>query len=443
MVIDKITLEDLGIFHRDQQYSLLGKLNFCKTQGGVAYLQHILMHPHSNIDKILAVQQTLAFLMKHLDKWPNSINNGAITVIERFYDSQIDTPPDNPNTINSFVYKLLHKHDFSLIKFSALQLALFVQGLRNLITDTAVENEKLPTIIQVYFDTIDAYANSNAMLAVLPPFSNEKELSAITLLSLGSFCFKKYKHEIENLLDIYYQLEAYYSLAQSVKQYQLHFPAFDITKPYASIEAKGLYHLMLPTPTAYDIRMDDNHNFIFLTGANMAGKSTLIRSVGCAIYLAHIGMAIPAESLRIGLFDGMLTNINVTDNIAKGESYFYNEVQRIKNTVTKISDGKKWLVLIDELFKGTNVQDAMRCSLAVIKGLVKLKQNAFILSTHLYEIGEELKVFNNINFKYFETTVENNELSFSYQIKEGISNDRLGYFILQREGVVDMLQKLH
>ncbi len=442
MVIDKITLEDLGIFHKEPHYALLGKLNFCKTQGGAAHLQHILMHPHSNINKIHAVQHALRFLIAHIDKWPQTINNGAITVIERFYNSQIDTPPKAPNAINSFFYKLLHKHDFSLIKFSALQLALFIQGLRNFVASTMVANEQPPTLIKLYIDSINAYANSEAMLTILPPYENEKELSSITLLSLGSFCFTNYKQQIESLLNVYYQLEAYYSLATAIKHYNLNFPSFDITKPYASIEAEDLYHLMLPTPTAYNISMDDNHNFIFLTGANMAGKSTLIRSVGCAVYLAHIGMAVPAKKLHIGLFDGMLTNINVADNIAKGESYFYNEVQRIKNTVTKISDGKKWLVLIDELFKGTNVQDAMRCSLAVVKGLVKLRHNAFILSTHLYEIGEELKVFENINFKYFETTVANNVLSFSYQLKEGISNDRLGYFILQREGVVDMLENL-
>ena len=70
----------------------------------------------------------------------------------------------------------------------------------------------------------------------------------------------------------------------------------------------------------------------------------------------------------------------------------------------KISDQKKWLVLIDELFKGTNVQDAMKCSSTVIKGLIKIKASLFILSTHLYEIGEELKQYPNISFKYFETS---------------------------------------
>ena len=174
----------------------------------------------------------------------------------------------------------------------------------------------------------------------------------------------------------------------------------------------------------------------------MAGKSTFIKAVGCAVFLAPLGMGVPAENMKLSLFDGVLSNINVVDNIAKGESYFFNEVQRIKNTIIKINDNRKWLVLIDELFKGTNVQDAMKCSLTVIKGLIKISNSLFILSTHLYEIGKELQAYPNISFRYFETSVQDDQLSFSYQLKEGISNDRLGFLILRREKVVEMLENL-
>ena len=117
-------------------------------------------------------------------------------------------------------------------------------------------------------------------------------------------------------------------------------------------------------------------------------------------------------------------------------------MQRIRKTIDQITDGRNWLVLIDELFKGTNVQDAMKCSTVVIEGLRKVNNALFILSTHLYEIGEGLKPYSNIQFKYFETEVKDDELYFTYNLKEGISNDRLGYVILKKEGVVDMLEKL-
>ena len=188
--------------------------------------------------------------------------------------------------------------------------------------------------------------------------------------------------------------------------------------------------------------MSRESNFIFLTGANMAGKSTFIKAVGTAVFMAHLGMGVPATAMQLTIFDGLLSNINVVDNIIKGESYFFNEVQRIKNTILKINDGHKWLVLIDELFKGTNVQDAMKCSSTVIRGLIKIKNSLFILSTHLYEIAEELKPYPNISFCYFETAVTGEQLEFSYQLKEGISNDRLGYLILKREKVIELLEKL-
>jgi DNA mismatch repair ATPase MutS len=174
----------------------------------------------------------------------------------------------------------------------------------------------------------------------------------------------------------------------------------------------------------------------------MAGKSTFIKSVGAAVFLAHLGMGVPCKSMELSLFDGLLSNINVVDNIVKGESYFYNEVQRIKNTIIKINDGRKWLILIDELFKGTNIQDAMKCSTTVIKGLIKIKNSLFILSTHLYEIGESLKTYSNISFKYFETIVDDEQLRFSYQLKDGLSEDRLGYLILKKEKVIELLDKL-
>ena len=97
--------------------------------------------------------------------------------------------------------------------------------------------------------------------------------------------------------------------------------------------------------------------------------------------------------------------------------------------------------LIDVL-EGTNIQDAMKCSLAVIEGLVKFRNGLFILSTHLYEIGEELKEHPSISFKYFETILEGEQLHFSYQLKDGISQDRMGYLILKKEGVIALLDTI-
>jgi DNA mismatch repair ATPase MutS len=84
----------------------------------------------------------------------------------------------------------------------------------------------------------------------------------------------------------------------------------------------------------------------------------------------------------------------------------------------------------------------MKCSVTVIRGLIRIRRALFILSTHLYEIGDELKPYPNICFRFFETSVVDDQLIFSYQLRDGISNDRIGYLILKREKVTDLLERL-
>ncbi len=275
-----------------------------------------------------------------------------------------------------------------MVKYSVRHFADFYRGMKRLAKQFD-DLAELPLSFKIYIERIFQLLKETP-LQRLSETKNEP-FSLAQNLYFGFHLRGHYKTDTLELIEIFYRLDAWYSMAMAVKTFNLGFPEF-VEKEQPLIYAKGLYHLLLPQPVAYDIEMNPEHNFLFLTGANMAGKSTLIKSVGSAVFLAHLGMGVPAQEMKLTLFDGLLTNINVVDNIAKGESYFFNEVQRIKNTIEKINNGKKWLVLIDELFKGTNVQDAMKCSSTVIKGLIKIKNSLFILSTHLYEIGDELKI---------------------------------------------------
>ena len=243
------------------------------------------------------------------------------------------------------------------------------------------------------------------------------------------------------LLEYYYELDAYYSMAMASKNYHFVFPRW-LENDTPIFEVTSAIHPLVTNAVDNKLSLSHQSNLLFLTGANMAGKSTFIKTIGIVLYLAHIGIGVPAKKLELTLFDGLITNLTITDNIMKGESYFFNEVQRIKNTIEKIIDGKNYFVLIDELFKGTNIQDAMKCSTAVIEGLQNLRNSLFIISTHLYEISDGLKGFDNIQFSYFETAVKEKELIFHYQLKNGVSQDRLGYLILEREGVVDLLKNI-
>lgn len=438
METDKTTLADLSIFNTEEEISVFNKLNLTRTTNGSEQLRINFSTALRTIEEIQGVQETIRLIGKEQQHWPLQISNGTIMVVEKFYETSMDDIPSHASAISSFSYKLFHGPDYSLVKYSAGHCFDFIKGMQLLVTGFLSDNTAAPLkkiLLQAknilnkeQFDCVEKNKASDG-------------LTTPELLALASFLRYHYRQNMMELLAIYAQLDAWYGMAQAVKQYGLVFPEF-IKSDQPVITAKGLYHILLETPVAYDVELNPACNFLFLTGANMAGKSTFIKSVGTAVFLAHTGIGIPAQQMQLTIFDGLLSNINVVDNIVKGESYFYNEVQRIKATVTKINDGKKWLILIDELFKGTNVQDAMKCSSTVIEGLLKIKNSLFILSTHLYEIGDELKKYPNISFKYFETAVHDDQLAFSYQLKDGISNDRLGYLILKKEGVVELLKKL-
>ncbi len=438
MQIDKTTFNDIAIFHPEEEYSVFHKLNFTRTIGGREWLRRFFTEPHGDLKRIIGTQNIIKTLLNHLDDWPPEITNGTVIMIDKFLDYNLDPVPQNQTAFNSFTYKLLHSADYAMAKFSVRHFADFFRGLNKILA--LLLPVDLPAYLHYYIERVEKLLNEEP----LQRLAQTKSTTAFSMQDNLYYAYHlrvTYRSEALELIDIFSRLDAWYSMAVAVKTFNLQFPHFtEQDLPY--FKAEGLYHLLLHKPVAYDLVMHPDENFLFLTGANMAGKSTLIKAVGASVFLAHVGMGVPARHMELTLFDGLLSNINVADNIARGESYFFNEVQRIKNTIYKINDGKKWLVLIDELFKGTNVQDAMKCSLAVIKGLIKIKNSLFILSTHLYEIGEELKQYPNIAFKYFETDVTEDQLQFSYQLKDGISNDRIGYVILKREKVVEMLEKL-
>jgi DNA mismatch repair protein MutS len=418
MQVDKVTLHDLSVFHSEEYQSVFHHINLTNTNGGREYLRHLLAHPLDSV-------------------YPISPTNGTVLVMEKFYESPINNYPSDIGMVNALIYKLLNLADFSLSKFTVEHALDFVQGMEKIAI--LINTEGASIWLTQTAERIQQLLNKEMVQDMIQ--SNKKDLSTTTILKFAQFLKSRYRNATDELIDIHSKLDAYLSLAKAAKKFHFSYPeVIETNEP--CIEAEGLYHFLLEVPIPYHLTLNRDANFIFLTGANMAGKSTFIKAVGLAAYMAHIGMGVPATKMKLSRLDGILSNIQVSDNILKGESFFFNEVQRIKKTIERISDGKKWLILIDELFKGTNQEDAVKCSTVVIEGLRKLPNALFVLSTHLYEIGHNLKHHPNIQFRYFETAVQDDQLVFSYQLKEGISNDRLGYLILKREGVVTMLENL-
>ena len=437
MQVDKVTLHDLSVFHSEEYQSVFYHVNLTLTNGGREYLRYLLAHPLETVKAIEQTQLTIQQLGSIVPQYPISPSNGTVLVMEKFYESPINNYPSDIGLVNALIYKYFNLADYSLSKFTVEHALDFVQGMDKI--SQLIQFENGSTWLIQTAERIQQLLNKEVIQEMMQ--ANKKSLSTTSILKYAQFLRSRYKNATEELIEIHSKLDAYLGLAKAAQKFHFTYPTVvETSEP--CIEAEGLYHFLLETPVAYEVELNQSTNFIFLTGANMAGKSTFIKAAGLAAYMAHIGMGVPAKKMKISRLDGILSNIQVTDNIMKGESFFFNEVQRIKKTIERISDGKKWLILIDELFKGTNQEDAVKCSTVVIEGLRKLPNALFVLSTHLYEIGHNLKHHPNIQFRYFETAVNNDQLVFSYQLKEGISNDRLGYLILKREGVVSMLENL-
>jgi Mismatch repair ATPase (MutS family) len=180
---------------------------------------------------------------------------------------------------------------------------------------------------------------------------------------------------------------------------------------------------------------------LFLTGANMAGKSTFIKSFGIAIYLAHMGFPVPAEEMSFTVKDGLYTSINVPDNLNLGYSHFYAEVLRVKYVAEEVASKKNLVIIFDELFKGTNVKDAYEATVGVVKAFAQHKNCSYIISTHIIEAGEKLmQECKNFKYVFFPTIMHGNIPRYTYQLTEGITADRHGMMIINNEHIIDIIK---
>ncbi|HTN36511.1 MAG TPA: hypothetical protein VL053_05520 [Arachidicoccus sp.] len=441
MNIDRKTLYDLGIFSRYEQESIFHYIDFTTTSGGKDWLHHFFERPLSDVKEI----QDRQALIRHLGEFPlpPTITNGTMMVMDKFFYSPVTNIPDVANLVNVSLYKTLNRPDYVILRYSLGHIARFINGMAEIYALYAPHNTS--TEFEQLLGKIGEILEKPFFKSLASIGARIGEGGRTSARETIRYTFKIYrsvqKNDIKVLEEAFFKIDAWCSMAKAVKAHGLIFPEI-LTSNQPHLVAEDLYHPILENPVGYGFSLTNDKNFLFLTGANMAGKSTFIRAVGIALYLAALGMGVPAKSMQASTFDGILSNIDVTDNTMNGESYFFNEVQRVKTIVEKIKDGSKWLILIDELFKGTNIVDAMKCSTTVVEGLRKVSTSLFVLSTHLYEIGNDLKRFDNIQFRYFETQAIADNLIFSYKLKEGISDDRLGYLILKREKVAELLDNL-
>ena len=184
-----------------------------------------------------------------------------------------------------------------------------------------------------------------------------------------------------------------------------------------------------------DFDMIGDGQIVILTGANMAGKSTFLRTLGINMILAMNGCRVCASSLTLKPVL-LYTNMRTSDNLMKAESYFHAELLRLQHIFEQVKAGKPTFILIDEMLKGTNSIDKLEGSKELTKLLLRLNGNA-IISTHDLKLTE-LKDFSKSKIKTlcFEINIENDNLIFDYKLQKGVTQTMNASFLMRKMGLI-------
>lgn len=202
-------------------------------------------------------------------------------------------------------------------------------------------------------------------------------------------------------------------------------------------QASLAYHPLMPRQlcVANDIFIDKPPYFKILTGANMAGKSTYLRTVACNLVLALAGSVVCAKHMTLSPIQ-IFTSIKTSDSLAKNQSYFHAELSRLQNIIYRLKKGEKLFIILDEILKGTNSKDKAEGSKALVERLIHLNTSG-IIATHDLSLGElayqfPQYVFNNC----FEVDIYKDELVFDYKLRPGISQNLNANFLMRKMGII-------
>jgi len=436
--IDRQTINDLGIFTEDgNALSVFSIFNRVKTIGGKNQLTQLMQTPSPDI-KVLTSRRNCAKYFydnpitfdieeKDLDFIEHYLSFGAKILSANYIDA----------SLTNLRYKFYSDNNYYIINKGindTFILLRIVWGIYN-----ELSGKKCPVHINSLLKILEDLFKKKPFEKIVL-LSPDKNLNYLQVAYYDKLLRKEELHTLKDLINIVYELDVYIAVAKAAQVHGFCFPEYCADKR-AYVGITGLYHPGIKNAVKNDLIIEENKNLVFLTGANMAGKSSYLKALGLAVYLAHIGFPVPATSMQTSVFNGLITTINLSDNISNGYSHYYSEIKRVKETALKIVERSNLFIIFDELFRGTNVKDAYDASLATINALSAIKNSIFLISTHIVEIAPAIKHLPNISFKYFITRIDNGKPVFEYKMRDGVSSETLGFFIFRNEGILEILEK--
>ncbi|OOG18371.1 hypothetical protein BWD42_11695 [Sphingobacterium sp. CZ-UAM] len=432
--IDKQTLEELNLLGKFKTGTIYNLFNNVCTRGGEQLLDEMFNNPLTDMHAINDRSSIFNYFQQQ--NFGFDFDKQLVATMREY----LDTTSYRSKTL---VYgtTVLHKFLSSLARDDRYKKN--VQGLQAVIQLLNTVQKMLDVFVsavpqfQVRVDEIKAIM-LNPLLIKLQRTDIYRALPLSTLAFYEHLLKGKFLADMESLLRFVYEVDVYHAVAQIARvkgfQYATALPATE-----NRLACKNLKHPSISKAVGNDLLLQESNNVLFLTGANMAGKSTWMKSLGIALYLAHMGFPLAADSFEFSVRDGLYSSINVADNIGLGYSHFYAEVMRVKEAAVAAASGARLMLIFDELFKGTNVKDAYDGTLAVTSEFAEYEACLFVVSTHIIEVGEALQSVGNIQFRYMPTVLENSIPRYTYRLQEGITEDRQGMMIIRNERILELM----
>ena len=209
-----------------------------------------------------------------------------------------------------------------------------------------------------------------------------------------------------------------------------------INEGHFSITAKELGHPLINEKKRVNnfINIENGGKIMLVTGSNMAGKSTYLRSIGTNTILTMAGAVVCAATFDISAVQ-LISSMRIADNLEESTSTFYAELKKLRTVIEKINNGEKVFILLDEILRGTNSLDRHTGSEALIKQLIK-QHAAAILATHDVELAALEKEFpcNILNY-HFDAQINGEELFFDYKLKQGVCTNMNASILMKKIGL--------
>ncbi len=433
---DQQTVNDLNIIGHKGKESIYDIFVRATTRQGAAILEEMFRYPLSDAASINNRSSIIHHFTIHQQDLP--FERDSFDIIERYLsitDDRIHLDPATSSFGEKITGMLVPDSDYNAISQGIMALISITHDLKAFVVKIPDGSpyDKEKQSIQQLLDI--------PVIHKLAKEQRNKKLSYKTIAEFDNELRFKKNNEIKKLLRYIYQLDVYIAVAKVAIEKKFCF-AKALSGNENQFLLEGIYHPQVPQAVSNTLNINPSNTVLFLTGANMAGKSTFMKTFGISLYLAHMGFPVPAKRVEFSVLDGIYTTINLPDNLGMGASHFFSEVQRIKKIAGELGRGRRLLIIFDELFRGTNVKDAYDATIALTSAFTKRNNSVLMLSTHIVEAGPVLRQLSDkIRFIYLPTKMNNDKPVYTYQLEDGITEDRHGMIIINNEGIIDILNK--